>query len=719
MITIGKIREKSGLLIIVIGGALLLFILGEAVRSMGGFGTSVPPRGEVYGNPLDDAMLNEYTELFVSNSQRNAMNQGREFTEQDQQQAEDAAYNEVLRLTLLGREFEALGIAVNDAEIDAFMLGTDGAKQSESMMRFFPTMDGGGFDEQAFNDFLTQAEQNVVDPQSGFSYKAFYEEQIRGQIKNEREADKYVALLQYGTYVTTFEAEQEFIAENQVLSVSFVLKNFDISEVELSDEQFNAFYKEWKNHPKYKQKDSRDYTYAIVDILPSDDDKQKVLEGLKARRADFENAANDSTYVLMNSDNKFFNRSVAYSVASFDGAPNSYPQSVDNEFQNGAVGQVVGPYVNGDRVEMAKILGFQIEKQSWVRHILISANDEAGFASAQRKADSIVRVIQQRNNFVEMVTLFSEDPGSVSNGGEYKWFPEGQMVPEFNDYSFGAPLNKLGTVKTSYGIHIVEVLGRRDARKPYLAVVTKDVNPSEETIMNVEMEARDLWLALEENPNDFDSIASKMNSAVQPGTVYLENPSIFGLTPSAQSQILNFLFKKSTPLMSVNDPIRDGNRFLLVQLTRVIEEGAPDPEVGRKVMEIDAKKKYLAEVYAKEMNGKDLQAIADKIGSFVQNFEITFKQGTMGVGGVENIVVGGLFSGLKKGAITVPIAGSQGVFVVRIDDVKMRNETDDFSAQKENMQNASMQNVSSRAFMALMKYADHKDNRNKIKVGAY
>jgi peptidyl-prolyl cis-trans isomerase D len=718
MITIGKIREKSGLLIIVIGGALLLFILGEAVRSMGGFGATVPPRGEAYGKPLDEAKLNEYTELFVNNAQRNAMNQGREFTDQDLQQAEDAAYNEVLRLTLLGKEFEALGIAVNDAEIDAFIFGTDGAKQSQSMMRFFPSMEG-GFDEQSFNDFLTQAEQNVVDPQTGFSYKAFYEEQIRGQIKNEREADKYVALLQKGTYVTSLEAEQDFIAENQVITASFVLKAYDISEVELTDDQFNAFFKEWKDHPKYKQKDAREYVYAIVDILPSDEDKQKVLTQLQSRRAEFENTENDSIYVIANSDNKFFNRSLAYTVASFDGAPNSYPQSVDNEFQNGSVGQVVGPYVNGDRVEMAKILGFQIEKQSWVRHILIAANDDAGFDRAQKRADSIVRVIQQRNNFVEMVTMFSEDPGSVSNGGEYKWFPEGQMVPEFNDYSFNAPLNRLGTVKTSYGIHIVEVLGRRDARKPYLAVLSKDVNPSEETILNVEMDARDLWLALEEDAYYFDSIAAKMNYAVQSGTVYLESPSIFGLTPSAQSQILNFLFRKSTPVMSVNDPVRDGNRFLLVQLTRTIEEGAPSLEVARQVMEVDAKKKYLAEVYAKEMNGKDLQAIADKIGSFVQNYEVTFKQGTLGVGGVENIVVGGLFSGLKKGAITVPIAGSQGVFVVRIDDIKMRMEADDYSERQTNLYLTNSQTVSSKAFLALMKYADHKDNRNKIKVGAY
>lgn len=718
MITIGKIREKSGLLIIVIGGALLLFILGEAVRSMGGFGSGQPPRGEVYGEPLDEKKLNEYTDLFVNNAQQSAMRQGLEYTDQDQKQAEDAAYNEVLRVTLLGREFEALGISVNDAEIDAFINGTDGATQSQSIMQFFPSPEG-GFDKQAFDDFMAQVEQGVVDQQSGFSYREFYETQIRGQIRNEREADKYVALLQYGTYVTTFEAEQDFLAENQIFSVSYVLRNFDISEVELTDEQFEAYYKEFKNHPKYKQKDAREYTYAIIDILPSDEDKALVVSNLSSKRAEFEAAENDSTYVLTNSDNKFFNRSVAYSVASFEGAPNSYPESVDAKMQAASVGQVVGPYVNGDRVEMSKILGFQTEKQSWVRHILIGAQDEAGFERAQRKADSIIGVIKAQNNFVEMVSTFTEDPNSIPNGGEYKWFPEGQMVPEFNDYSFNAPFNTLGTVRTTYGVHIVEVLGRRDARKPFLAVISRNVSPSEETVLNYEMEARDFWSDADEKPNDFDTIASKMKYAVQPGTVFLENPSIYGLSPAAESQILNFLFKPSTPVMSVNDAVRDGNRFLVVQLTRVIEEGAPDLDLAKKVMENDAKKKYLGEVYAKEMNSNDLQGIADKIQSFVQTAEVTFKQGTMGVGGVENLVVGGLFSGLKKGAITVPIVGMQGVYVVRIDDIKMRAETDDFTVQKESLTRMNRQNVSSKAFMALMKFANHKDNRNKLRVGAY
>jgi hypothetical protein len=56
---------------------------------------------------------------------------------------------------------------------------------------------------------------------------------------------------------------------------------------------------------------------------------------------------------------------------------------------------------------------------------------------------------------------------------------------------------------------------------------------------------------------------------------------------------------------------------------------------------------------------------------------------------------------------------------VRIDDIKKRTETEDYTVQRENLNRMNTQNVSSKAFLALMKFANHVDNRNRIRVGAY
>ena len=113
-----------------------------------------------------------------------------------------------------------------------------------------------------------------------------------------------------------------------------------------------------------------------------------------------------------------------------------------------------------------------------------------------------------------MVSKFSEDEGSVKNGGKYLSFPKGQMVPEFNDFSFNSPAGSIGVVRTQYGYHIIEVLdknnpvrdfcfngnkgnikvikssrgyhvieilGRRMGDYKKLAIVNKKIEPSEKT----------------------------------------------------------------------------------------------------------------------------------------------------------------------------------------------------------------------------------------------
>jgi peptidyl-prolyl cis-trans isomerase D len=717
MITIGKIREKSGLLILVIGGALLVIILGEAFRSFGGGGSVAPPQGEVYGAPLDDAEINRLTELYTANLRQSAMQQGREFSEQDQKQAEDGAFNEVLRLRLLNKEFDALGVATNDAEIDAFINGTDDAPRSQTMLNYFPSETApDGFDNESFQGFMDQVNQGVE------RAKEFYETGLRTQIKNEREADKYVTLLQHGNYITKAEIEADFRAENEVYNISYVLRNFDFTDVELSDEQFEAFYKEFVNHPKYKQKDTREYVYSVVDVKPSTEDFDIAKNVLAPLKEGFASAESDSIFVYTHSDQKSFNRAIAYGIAMQEGQPNTYPESIDKEIQAASIGQVVGPYVNGANVQIAKIIGFQSEKQAWVRHILLSAGDEASFGAAETRADSIMQVIREKNNFGEMVTKFSEDPGSVNNGGEYKWFPEGQMVETFNDYSFNAPIKTLGRVKTNYGIHIIEVLDRRAARKPNLALVSKTVQPSDLTIDMADGDARDLWSTLEEKGNRpfFDSLASEMGYSVQEGRAFLENPTMQGFGPSAQSQALNFLFGRNNEELSISDPIRDGNRFLLVQLTKVVKEGAPDKDVAKQVMEAEAKKKYLGESYAKEMKGVDLKALAEKFNTVVEEAQVTFKQGTIGASGAENTIIGALFSVLKSGKKLPALTGGRGVYAIRLDKIVFDADAEiDYDAKRTAMFETFKTSVSSRAFQALMKYADYKDNRSKLRVGAY
>jgi peptidyl-prolyl cis-trans isomerase D len=731
MITIGKIREKSGLLIGVIGGAMVLYVLGQALSSAGRQSGESLSQGEIYGESVDATHLNELEEQFMNMQKQTAAQQQRAFTDKDAQEAADKAWNEYVRETLLNKEFASLGIEVNDAEIDAYMYGTDGFKPYQMLAQYFPdSVNRGQVDFKALKDFQTKAEngeqvQNGVDEYNQpvyFKYADFWAE-LRKEISESRKADKYIALLNQGVYVTKIEAQEAYKISKTIKNVSYIERPYGskFDKTEISDAELKAFYEKHKEDAKYEQKASRKISYIAFDIKPSAEDLAKGQEKMQQLKKEFTVAVNDSAFVMSNGETPSFDKNISYHVAMDAGEPNSYPESIDSNIQHATIGQVVGPYADGEKVSLAKVLGFTDENQAWVRHILITAGGQSAlsFEAAQAKADSIVNVIKANNNFVEMVEKYSDDPGSNKNKGEYKWFPEGRMVPEFNDYSFKSPLNTIGTVKTSYGIHIIEVLGRRTAKLPHLAIVSKSVRPSESTINDVEQKAKDFWSDADANPEKFEDLAKKENYFLRPVNVFLEKPQIFGFSATAQSLALRFAFNKEAKLNDISDPIKDGDRFVVMQISSIIEDGVPTLENARDIMEIDAKNDKIAQQFINEMKGtKDLQALSSKLNVPVKNGEVTFISGSIN-NKMEPVVAGTIFANtLKDGQTTPPIQGNTAVFQVKVVETKPAPATKDYSEQQKDLMSREINTISRNAILALIKFADVKDYRIQNRIGA-
>lgn len=66
------------------------------------------------------------------------------------------------------------------------------------------------------------------------------------------------------------------------------------------------------------------------------------------------------------------------------------------------------------------------------------------------------------DRFSTLATLYSEDPGSASKGGELGFFTRGDMVGEFEAAAFALKPGEVSPViETQYGFHIIQLIERR------------------------------------------------------------------------------------------------------------------------------------------------------------------------------------------------------------------------------------------------------------------
>ena len=87
------------------------------------------------------------------------------------------------------------------------------------------------------------------------------------------------------------------------------------------------------------------------------------------------------------------------------------------------------------------------------RHILVSSED---------KCNELKTQIENGADFAAVARDNSTCPSGRS-GGDLGSFRPGQMVREFDQVVFSAPLNVVqGPVKTQFGYHLVEVTSRED-----------------------------------------------------------------------------------------------------------------------------------------------------------------------------------------------------------------------------------------------------------------
>lgn len=725
MALIGKIRERSWLLLIVVGGAIVVFIFTSGGPNFGSGAEEEYGIGLMYGEKLDRDGYNKELADAESVAEMNARNSG----QAKQPVNDDAVWNKFVEESLLEQEYEALGINVSDDEFDAFLYARNGFEPLPDLKNTFKDAQG-NFDAKALEDQINQMKKS-----DDKEMKAAWE-QSKDYYMELRRRQKYFDIVAQGMYVTTLEAKQEYLANEEKKSVKFVVMNYntiDESKIKNNEKALRSFYKKHKSKAKYiNRRSERVVRWADIKIVPSAKDSAKFDKDLNNLVAGFKATKNDSLFVVNKSVGA--NRLPYVSKVGFrpEGSENTmakqgftYPSNLDTVFSKAQVGDVIGPYEQNGSMRVAKV----IKKGSLlsVRHILVGGprEDSIAVAKAQVKVDSLMPLINSEN-FEEYVINFSDDhqPGQpVTNGGKYENFVGGEMVAEFEEFAKENPIGTIDYVQTQFGFHIIEVLDRQDDIVPSLAIVQRTLAPSTSTTNDVETNVYDILdnmyskidavKSMYKKVEKFDTLAKRADMTVRTMTIAENSPKINGFTSEfAENEIFRLAFQEDAEIGNlISSPVKDGDRWIVAVLADIKVKGDSKFENVRRIVETEYMKEMKYRKLKAKMAKKSMKQLEGEENAFIQPAEVVLGKSNMGPSAREPKVVGAIFSGLADGKTTQPLKGNSGVYVVKIEKSVKAPANSDYTTQQNQLLATRRNQVQSAALNALKDMSEIIDNR--------
>ena len=148
---------------------------------------------------------------------------------------------------------------------------------------------------------------------------------------------------------------------------------------------------------------------------------------------------------------------------------NELPTLFAGTVKNMAVSDVSEPLRSGSGLHILYLKdkkgGFetQVVLQTHVRHILVTPNAITSEKQAFDKISLARDRILAGEDFKELAIEISDDKSNAAQGGDMGWSDPGTFVPEFNEVMDKLKVNVLSEpVKTQFGWHLMEILGRRD-----------------------------------------------------------------------------------------------------------------------------------------------------------------------------------------------------------------------------------------------------------------
>lgn len=655
MATINNIRKQKKLLLVVIVLAMLLFLVPyEAIISMVQGNSAA---GEINGTSISQEefrkSLSAREKLGLSYKGENALT--------------NAVWSDVVETHLLEEDYDRLGIMVTDEEFEDITFG-------DNISSF---VSGTFFGQGGVTEEAKTGVRDYFDQMSPSVYEGF-----KDMIINKRKKEKWDALVKKGFYANPIDAKTDYLLKNEKVSFDYVVKKYsdiDDSEVTISDSDLRTYYNKHKNETKFQQEKVRDIEFVEFIVDASKKDSTVILGEFTNVASEWRTRTDDSSFCAFN---QAFFRPMPYVDGTFT--------AINDTISNANKGTVFGPFLDKGAYTITKVIDVTFGSDSAdVRHLLLKNPEGADISIIQTKLDSIQAEIQSgRATFEDMVTKFSEDPGSAAKGGKYEGVTRGQMVPAFNDYSFNQKVGDMGIVETQFGLHLIEVLKQSSPKKIVeVFSLTEKIEPSIKTMKAAYKEASH-FANYNNNKEKFTTMADSLNMAIkEANSLKRGNTRIPGISNPAK--LTAWIFNATSKEGQISSPILVENKYVIAHLNRIKEKGTAPFDYVKEVIEEEVMKEKKFELYKSKMNSGTLDDVATAIeGAKKTATNINKNTGVVtgsGISTKEPQVVGLAFA-IPSGEMSNPIQGEDGIWVIAPTEMTPAAEKEEYVTDQDAVQ---------------------------------
>jgi len=684
MVRLENIRNRSGLLLVVIGFAMLAFILTDLMSSSNGAVSTDLALGEVGNEEINYQVFEQRVQqaLEAQRSSNPSVNVD---------QIRNSVWNQIVRETILNNQYNDLALEVSSSELFDMVQGEN---PYPTVKQSFTNPETGQFDRARLLQFLKEDINNDETGQAMQQWLNFEE-----AIRKERQNNKYNALVANGLSASDWEAQQTKKHQSEIRNVSYIqipFQSIPDSLISVTDSDLKSYVND--NSSKYQQTASRTIEYVVFNVSPSVEDRNDAKDWIQNIKSDFSKTDNDEQFVRKNSD--VFNRVMFV-----------YKDDLSDEVRpltNSKAGTVIGPFKqNTNTLRLAKLVKKASRPDSVeARHILITTAD------ADAKIDSLKNIISKGQSFASLAEKFSEDQGSAVNGGDLGWFTEGLMVEEFNNACFSAIKGELVVVNTQFGTHLIEVIDKSKSTEKYkVAYLDRQITYSNMTYQNVFSKAGK-FAAENSDYEQFDASAIADNLSKRIADELQESTtSIAGL--ENPRELVRWAYKSEVG--DVSDVFEFGNKIVVATLTSIKKDGLKDLEDVRSEVETLVRNQKKSEKLMEELSGySSLDEISSNYGSTIITAEgLNFSSTQVPNLGDQPSFVGATFA-VEEGQVSGLFTSKNAVFALKVDKVIPAPENSDFLNAKNSIVNSLKSRSSFQAYQALAELFDIKDNRAKF-----